>query len=151
MNSVRIFFTNSAKITSSSSYSAVPVWLITKGLRSYWRVAMIIITTGNLPFHFKPVKKGSYCKNQQFSFNEWRVFFVNNINEYGKHCQSKQMTPNKFQNFYEDIQNTLKFLSNLHVDQQFSLVNYRISQILLRVSKFICIFKPRKGEVNDNK
>ncbi len=45
------------------------------------------------------------------------------------------MTPNKLQYFYGGIQHTLKFLTNLHVDQQASLIKRRITQILLILFK----------------
>ena len=124
-----------AKICCGSNNAGVPVISLSK--RSVGR-ALIIVSTRKFPFHFKPVKKGSHCKNKNFSFNKRCVSFVKNINEYGKHNQRQRMTPNKPQHFHRCIQSTLQFIncSDLHAVQQFSLIKYRIPQIPLKIGKF---------------
>ena len=93
------------------------------------------IITCKLPFHFNFIKaQGNY----QFYAKHWPInCWINQkcCKKQDEYAKRERMTPNKLQYFYGGIQYTLKFLTKLHVDQQFSLIKYRITQKLLTVFK----------------
>ena len=96
----------------------------------------IVITTSKSYFCFHSIYKSS---NNQGNKNIPPVSSrnVDSIKHHANYNQSQQMTPKKLQYFYRSVQSILQFMNrvNLHDNQQFYLINYRITQILLEIHK----------------
>lgn len=100
-------------------------------------VGMVISATRKLNFCFKPVEQKCYCKYKKYTFKYWLLPLINSLNSCNKSRQKQQTTPNKLNYFLRSIQSTLQFMnsSNLHDNQQFCLIKYRVTQILLKIHK----------------
>ncbi len=94
----------------------------------------------NRQFHFEPVQHcGPHIKIKTI-FPRYSAYYKSG-NHHPKYNQYKSMAPNELENFQASIKNMLKFVncSYLHKSELFSLIKFRISQNLLKLSK-------RKGE-----
>jgi len=93
--------------------------------------------TSGFELHFKPVKKQGDYQNKGCALKVGDVSFAHYLNGNTECTQNQQMTPNKFDYFLQSIQSKLQFMnsSNLHDNQQFFLIEYRITQILLKIHK----------------
>jgi hypothetical protein len=99
-------------------------------------LSKIVCTTRKFNFHFKSVKQLSYEQGNNYILPVCRGNLYN-VEHHTNHNQCQRMTPHKLKYFLRSIQSMLKFVNGiyLHVQQQFSLIKFRIAQILLKIHK----------------
>jgi len=96
----------------------------------------VAIATGRFKLRFKPVQKNS--TNAEVKGIYPRDFSNCKCSDnHTDHNNRQPMTPRKFDYFLRSIQSILQFVNriNLHDNQQFYLIKFRIAQILLKIYK----------------
>lgn len=120
----------------ADSYSVHRIGIHVPVSRLKHLLARIGAVTTRFELHFNPVKTCSYSKNHKCTAYKRSSTIANTISHHSNYNQRQRMTPNKPKYLYGGIQYTLSFVSNLHVVQQFSLIDYIIAQILLKIHEF---------------
>ena len=97
----------------------------------------VIIPAGKFKFHFEPINQSCGSEYNECSTNNGGLTLINTINYHSNCTQRKNMTPNKLQYLNQIIQRVLQFTSAsyFHMPELDSLLEYRITQIPLKIRK----------------